>query len=52
MFSTVGESTNVPPKRKAGEMVRKLCRYFEEHPHEPIPTLDDPPERLPWQKAA
>lgn len=39
-------------KKKIDIMVRKLYRYFLEHPHEPVPTLDDPPERFPWQEAA
>ncbi len=47
-----GRTNDRTLKNKIVEMVRKLYRYFEEHPHEPIPTLDDPPERFPWQEAA
>lgn len=39
-------------QRKVRSMVCKLFRYFLEHPDEPVPTFDEPPERFPWQEAA
>lgn len=38
-------------KRKLSVVVRKLHRYFVEHPDEPLPTFDKdkPPEKPPWQ---
>jgi hypothetical protein len=51
--SLYGRSTDVRTwKEKVREMVRKLYAYFREHPNEPAPTFDEPPERFPWQEAA
>jgi site-specific DNA recombinase len=39
-------------KRKVDGIMRKLYRYFLEHPKEPATTFDLPPEKFPWQEAA
>jgi site-specific DNA recombinase len=39
-------------RRRVRSAVYKLYKYFSEHPNEPVPTFDEPPERFPWQKAA
>lgn len=39
-------------KRKVHVAVRKLYRYFLEHPNEWVPSIDPPEESPPWHNAA